>query len=154
MKKILCSICALFMISCALCGTAFAERYENSRFGYSVDVPGGFDWQPESENGDGRSFVCTQVPGEFSVWGSFNALDHTVKEAADFAAQGHRIAYRRVNVKEGWFVLSWLNSKGEIVYRRDWLKDDTFYAVMFVYPKSSQKFFDGVIKNVTKSFSF
>ena len=51
-------------------------------------------------------------------------------------------------------MLSWLNSKGEIVYRRDWLKDDTFYAVMFVYPKSSQKFFDGVIKNVTKSFSF
>ena len=34
------------------------------------------------------------------------------------------------------------------------VKDGTFYAVMFVYPKSSQKFFDGVIKSVTRSFTF
>ena len=133
---------------------AFAARYENARFGYALEVPEGFNWHPESANGDGRRFTVTQPTGEFSVWAEYNALDHSLKEAADFAAQGHRIAYRRVNAKEGWFVLSWLDERGRIVYRRDWLKDGTFYSVMFVYPRSSQKFFDGVIKSVTRSFTF
>ena len=161
MRKLLCSICAIFLILFSFTAPVFAARYENARFGYSLDVPEGFDWLPESDNGDGRRFVCalkagkfSSPDGEFSVWAGYNVLDHSLKEAADFAAQGHRIAYRRVNAQEGWFVLSWLDEKGRIVYRRDWLKDGTFYAVMFVYPKSSQKFFDGVIKSVTRSFTF
>ena len=35
---------------------ASAERYENARFGYSVDVPDDFEWLPEAANGDGRVF--------------------------------------------------------------------------------------------------
>ena len=139
MRKFFCSICAFFLILFSFTAPVFAARYENARFGYSLDVPEGFDWLPESDNGDGRRFVCalkagefSSPDGEFSVWGSYNVL----------------------NAKEGWFVLSWLDKKGRIVYRRDWLKDGTFYAVMFVYPKSSQKFFDGVIKSVTRSFTF
>ena len=142
------------LISVLTCGACSAALYENARYGYRLDVPERFEWLPEAANGDGRRFVSASPAGEFSVWASFNALGHSLKEAADFAAGGHKIAYRRVSAKEGWFVLSWLDEEGRIVYRRDWLKDDTFYAVMFVYPRSSQKYFDGVIKSVMSSFSF
>ncbi|MBR1895209.1 MAG: hypothetical protein IJ822_00335, partial [Pyramidobacter sp.] len=102
MRKLLCSICAIFLILFSFTAPVFAARYENARFGYSLDVPEGFDWLPESENGDGRLFTHSSPAGEFSVWAGYNGLDHSLKEAADFAAQGHRIAYRRVNAKEGW----------------------------------------------------
>ena len=154
MKKIFLSLCACFLISILLCGASSAAWYRNARFGYALDVPEEFEWLPEAENGDGRRFVSTSPAGEFSVWASYNALEHSLKQAADFVAEGHTIAYRRLNAREGWFVLSWLDEEGRIVYRRDWLKDDTFFVVMFVYPRSSQKFFDGVIKRVTRSFSF
>ena len=153
-KKIVILLCAVFLLSFALCSASHATWYRNARFGYALDVPEEFEWLPEAANGDGRRFVCVSPAGEFSAWASFNALSQTLKQAADFAAEGRTIAYRRVNAKEGWFVLSWLDEEGRIVYRRDWLRDGTFYAVMFVYPKSSQKFFDGVIKRVTRSFSF
>ena len=154
MKKIFILVCACFLISILLCGASYAAWYRNARYGYALDVPEEFEWLPEAENGDGRRFICASPAGEFSAWASFNALGQTLKQAADFAAEGRTIAYRRVNVKEGWFVLSWLDEQGRIVYRRDWLNGDTFYGVMFVYPRSSQKFFDGVIKHVTGSFSF
>lgn len=142
------------LISVLTCGACSAALYENARYGYRLDVPEGFECLPEAANGDGRRFVCAAPAGEFSAWASYNALEHSLKQAADFVAEGHAIAYRRVNTREGWFVLSWLDEEGRIVYRRDWLKDGTFFVVMFVYPRSSQKFFDGVIKRVTRSFSF
>ena len=31
-------------------------QYDNARFGYRVDVPPGFEWGKEADNGDGRAF--------------------------------------------------------------------------------------------------
>ncbi|MCI6261350.1 hypothetical protein FYJ74_10765 [Pyramidobacter sp. SM-530-WT-4B] len=68
--------------------------------------------------------------------GQYNALERTLAEAADFAAGERVIAYRRLNEKQNWFVLSWLDDEGKIVYLRQQLSGDTICALQFTYPPS------------------
>lgn len=116
--------------------SASASHYENDRFGYGVDVPESFAPQPEAENGDGRVFISRSPQGEIAVGGQYNALERTLAEAADFAAGERVIAYRRLNEKQNWFVLSWLDDEGKIVYLRQQLSGDTICALQFTYPPS------------------
>ena len=132
--------------------SASACHYENGRFGYGVDVPEGFAPQPEAENGDGRVFISRSPQGEIAVWAQYNALEQTLAEAADFAAGERVIAYRRLNGKQNWFVLSWLDDEGKVVYLRQQLSGDTIYALRFTYPQSEQKAFDTIIANTVTSF--
>ena len=61
-----------------------ARTYTNARFSYRVDVPAGYKWQQESDNGDGRKFDATSGSTQISVWGSNNALSHSPQEELDW----------------------------------------------------------------------
>ena len=97
----------------ALAGAAAAgdlrwTRYDNGRFGYSIDVPAGlFAMQPAPENNDGRDFAGRDGRSHLVVWGSYNALEQSPAEYAAFFAED--AGYGRVTykvVKDDWLVLS------------------------------------------------
>lgn len=152
MKKFLRASLSAVILSGFFAAGADALYYENDRFGYSVDVPDGFVPRPEAPNGDGRVFAGDSPRGRIAVWGGYNALGHSLAEAANFASEGHDVVYRRLSKKGGWFALSWLDGDGRIVYLRQWLRSDGIYAVQFVYPKEERNAFDAIIRDTVKSF--
>ena len=81
-------------------------RYTNARFGFGIDVPPGFDWGRESENGDGRPF--RDGARKLSVWGG-NILEQSFESAALSAIgfsrdEGWMITYEAVT--PGWVSFS------------------------------------------------
>ena len=59
------------VLSC-LALPAFAqsgERYENARYGFTLDIPAGFIGMGESANGDGQAYAIKGRPTELAVWG-------------------------------------------------------------------------------------
>jgi hypothetical protein len=73
-------------------------RYSNDRFGYAVDVPPGFSWGRESDNGDGRAF--RDGTRKLSVWGGNiveDSFESAARAAIGFAADdGWAITYQAV----------------------------------------------------------
>lgn len=62
----------LALILSLLATPAFAQgwdRYDNSRFGYGVDIPPGFAASDDSDNGDGQAFALAGRPTYLLVWG-------------------------------------------------------------------------------------
>ena len=110
-------IVLVLMLMPATAMAAGWERYDNARFGYTIEVPGEFDWGREAENGAGRSF--REGPTKLLVWG-------TQLMTADFeAAAGEAIQAAQA---EGWMLTyeattpSWASFSGtmgqRILYRR------------------------------------
>ena len=93
------------------------ETYDNARFGYTIDVPAGFTWGPEADNGDGRQFRAGAT--RLAVWGgNFTEPDLEAAAASDLAlaeADGWTITYR--SVTPGW--ASFSGTRGQrILYER------------------------------------
>ena len=59
------------------------ETYNNSRFGFSVQVPPNLD-KTESQNGDGATFTTWNPPMTIRVSGAYNSFEHTAQQAIDF----------------------------------------------------------------------
>jgi len=112
----------VFLAFALLATPAFAqawERYENVRFGYSMDVPPVFAGSGESYTGDGESFYNPQGAQGLVVWGAdmtgdfesevSSAMDHAVAE------NGWNITYRAVTPR--WASFSGIEN-GRILYQR------------------------------------
>ena len=84
------------------------ESYVNSRFGFSVDVPGALlQPLPPSPNGDGVAFENTDRGIHVAVFGAMNALELTFDQYYQSALADPelgRVIYERKT--DGWFVLS------------------------------------------------
>ncbi len=109
----------LLLFTLLVPGFAFAagwERYENAR-GYAIEVPPGFDWGREADNGDGRAF--RDGASKLSVWGgaiveaSFEDAVQAARGAA--AAEGWGITYEVVT--PDWASYSGLMGN-RVLYRR------------------------------------
>lgn len=112
------ALLALLLVLCTAPALAAGwTRYDNARFGYTIEVPSGFTWGREADNGDGRSF--RDGPTKLLVWGA-NLM------AADFEAAAR--AERQAAQAEGWqlsyeaITPSWASFSGtlgqRILYRR------------------------------------
>ena len=86
-------ILALLLLMVTPAVAAEWGRYENARFGYSIDVPPGFVAQPEADNGDGRVFRTPTA--SLTVFGS------NIVEADFEAAVRQRQAYA---ADDGWAI--------------------------------------------------
>lgn len=138
----------MFLMTLAGAESLFAYqkwvRYDNTRFGYSVEYPNIFSTRQQSENGDGIWLKSKQY--NLTLSGGFNVL----------MQDGHAmLALRDVkNVlkKESgssWFRLIHKESK-YIIYEYGIMDDDTWASFTFTYPET--KDFKTTIKRIEQSF--
>ena len=66
------------------------ETYNNSRFGFSVQVPPGME-KTASVNGDGETFTTWNPPMTIRVSGSYNSQNLTAQQAIDFDKQDYAL---------------------------------------------------------------
>ena len=93
------------------------EPYGNARFGYTIEVPPGFEWGKEADNGDGRSFRSGAT--KLLVWGGTiteDSLEGAVAAAKEFAVgDGWTITYEAVT--PSW--ASYSGTQGQrVLYQR------------------------------------
>lgn len=97
MRQILALLFALIALPAA---AADWQRYDNARFGYSIDVPADFDWGPEADNSDGRTFTSSDGLQSLSVFGGMVTgadFEATVGIGLQIArADGWTLSYERV----------------------------------------------------------
>lgn len=141
------------------------ERYENARYGFSIDYPTFLEPGPESENGDGRRFMGQDVTGFtiMTVWGEANALDRTIADRyadrlAELRAQGLEPAYK--TLRNTWYVISWRQGT-TLLYEKCVVSRERrqptelplqFATMLLSYPNARQKPMDPVIVRVARSF--
>jgi hypothetical protein len=113
------------------------RTYINARFGTVVEYPANLVFpRPESDNGDGRKFVSRDGAIEFTVYGSYNALDYTVTQemqsaAADWKHDGSRITYQKAG--PNWYAISGY-SGDDIFYEKAIYRKDVFHTLIWQYP--------------------
>lgn len=61
----------LVLFAAAPAAAQFWTQYANARFGYSLDIPPGYEAQGESDNGDGQVFFDPATTQTLTVWGGF-----------------------------------------------------------------------------------
>ena len=128
--------------------------YANARYGYRVCYPSAL-LKPAAEapNGDGRRFVGANR-AVLSVWGSNNALDQSVADAAaedkKRLGAGGQVTYSVV--KPNWYVLSGRRN-GQIFYLKSVLANGAFSTMELRYPEAGAKAWGPVTARMAKCFS-
>ena len=149
---------AILIVSLLLLSPALAQDwrpYENARFGFSVEIPAGFDAEEEAANGDGRVFRTVdgghvlRAYGGNIVEGSFAALLRSGAQSAREAAWD--VSYERIT--DDWASYSGLRD-GRIFYAHAIaLCDGTQYATYELdYPAANDRaVMDRVIRRLNDS---
>ncbi|MEO5804984.1 hypothetical protein [Devosia sp.] len=73
------------------------SHYDNTRFGYGIDIPPDFDALGESDNGDGQAFERGARAQKLLVWGGFTLDGFEAEVAARMGyatADGWTISYQ------------------------------------------------------------
>ncbi len=146
MKKMY-ALCFTLLLSSQL--YASYEQYCNARFGFCVEVDNQWGKEAAPANNDGRSFFDGEGL-KVSVWGSYNALNETPREAMSNAQNGlDRVTYE--TMRDNWFVVSGYKGS-DIVYTRVFLHNDTYYTLLITYPKTLQKEYNAIVTRLSKTF--
>jgi hypothetical protein len=94
------------------------DRYVNSRYGYSIDVPARFRALGESANGDGQVFERREKGQKLTVWGGFviDSFEDEVRSRQRYATDsGWTLTYEATT--PSWASFSGTNG-GRILYQR------------------------------------
>lgn len=132
-----------------------ARTYTNARFSYRVDVPAGYKWQQESDNGDGRKFDATSGSTQISVWGSNNALSHSPQEELDWLKEnlGGNANISLAQVAGQSVYLSY-EQNGTITYIREVVTGGKIAAIEITYPTSERSSGDKLAETVPLTLKF
>jgi hypothetical protein len=115
MRTLLLTLFALFTTP------AFAQEwgsYANPRFGFSLDIPPGFDIASEADNGDGATFYREAGAMDLLVWGAnlLEDFESEAQQAQDFATeQGYNLTYQATTPQ--WTSFSGV-AAGKVMYQR------------------------------------
>ncbi len=149
--RLLCAAVAVFYASTA--PGAEWRRYENGRYGYSIDMPGDFSAGRESDNGDSVTALSADGQAELRVW-SGRTLDEGFPAEVKWRigqdqAEGWRVGYHKLQT--GWAV--WSGAKGgRIFYERAIsICGGAAAAFRLEYPAGRARAFDPVITHLAKS---
>jgi hypothetical protein len=128
--------------------------YNNARYQYSIAYPAGILIpQGEADNGDGQKFLSKDGKVVMLVYGQFNALNQTLKNAFSEALRegtpGGAVTYKLL--KNNWFVVSGTVSN-RVFYQKTILVDDTFKTFRIEYPESQKDAFDKITGEIARSF--
>jgi len=140
------------------------RTYHNARFDYRVLYPAFLIMEPPPENNDGRQFHSSDGKILFSVWGSYNALDQSLKEKYEERLQmlkddGQQVDYQVL--KDTFYVISYA-SGAQISYERcavsrekrtKGAKPAAFSCFQFVYDQVHKNRMDKVIAKVSPSLT-
>ena len=138
------------------------QEYCNDRFSFCVQHPSAFIGDGESGNGDGQLFLSEDKQAEIRAYGEL-ALEEVNENLSDVYTSATRhlqVSYKVV--KPEWFVISGLDEKGKIVYRKTVKKkirymggekEDTsvYQTLMITYPKSKQSLYGSYCGVISKS---
>lgn len=126
-------------------------QYDNARFGYTVDVPPGFEWGKEADNGDGRAFRSGAT--KFLVWGGNITEDNfesAVAAAKGFAeADGWGISYEATTPR--WASFSGAQGKRILYQRMIALCDDAYAAFRLEYSAVDLGTMEPVVEHLVRS---
>ncbi|MDC9823183.1 hypothetical protein PRN20_05510 [Devosia sp. ZB163] len=128
-------------------------RYENGRFAYGIDVPAGFTWGRETDNGDGRTFRDGAT--RLAVWGANHGEDSF--ESAAYAAiglaggDGWQITYEAVT--PSWASFSGTQGKRVLYQRMVALCDGQYAAFRLEYPATDLARLDPVVDHMVRSLT-
>lgn len=131
-------------------------RYINARFGTTVDIPPGFQGEPESENGDGRRFVSRDGTVTLLIWGSNLPAGDLSARVADMrqtdTGEGWEITY--VTGRANRAVYSGTRSH-RIVYVRATTScwDRLAHFARLEYPQEDRSRLDSLVVRIAKSLS-
>lgn len=146
-------LAALLLAGASTAQASDWQAYDNPRFGFSVEVPPGWNAQPPSDNGDGQVWTAPDGKGEIRAWGAFRDTAESLEdamEAAGTASDGETVTYRRR--KAGEIVVSGLGA-GAIFYKRAVLtcRDGLWTTVLLTYPEAQKKAYDAIVARVARS---
>lgn len=151
------TLVSIILLTVGLLSTASVEadatrkpvwnRYENARFGYSVEFPSGWVPAPESANSDGR-VIRSATRDVLTVWGGFTDF---APSSTDYS----NVTLRRT-LADGW-IESGYTPSGSIFYarlRRSVGQSPNVYAVFeLTYPKSRKTVMDATVTRISKTFA-
>jgi hypothetical protein len=136
--------------------------YCNARFGYCVQYPDQVLLpQPESMNGDGRSFQNKKGEVVLSVYGEINEdedgnlvpiaqqYEKDLKQSKKNASPGDTITYKKLG--KTFYVVSGYK-KGKIFYEKVIAKDGTFCFAYFNYSPADKEVYNSISTTIFSSF--
>ena len=132
------------------------KKYQNGRFGYSVNYPADkLRALREADNGDGRSFQALQGHAKVAVWASYN-LDQSLGDLANEAEHGcagDRAKYRVIRDQKIPFfmALSCLKEGNKIFYTKALKCKDVITQIEFTYPTEEESIWDFVVRGMSSS---
>ena len=132
------------------------RTYHNARFDFSISYPADvLIPQGESENHDGQKFRSRDGRAEMLVYGSYNALNQTLRqlyseETNPSADHPHRtVSYK--TLKGNWFVVSGIE-EGRVFYQKTMLAKGIFKTLRIEYDESQKDRFDSLTAQMVRSF--
>ncbi len=153
------SLFTIFLLVQTSAGQSGYVTYYNSRFEYSIKYPTKvFVPQEESANGDGRVFLA-KGGAELRVWGQYNALMDTVREAYenDLNEYGRGVTYKVL--QNNGYVIS--GTKGNKVYYQKTMLNGSdgdggavFATFTIEYKKTEKAKYDPIVTKIAASFRF
>lgn len=130
-------------------------RYQNDRYGYSIELPPGFAALREADNRDGGTTRSVQGNAMLAVWGtnllveSFRSDVGSRIESA--SSDGWEISYKSVKTKRA----SWSGTRDERIFYAHGAPGCDGQAAYFQieYDAAAKDDFDAIVRRLVKSFS-
>lgn len=131
-------------------------RYENTRFGYAIDVPAGFGGEGESQSGDGQVFRSETGTASLHVWGGHvleGSFEDAMQAAIDYASEdGWRLGEQAVT--PSW--ASYSGTRNGLMLHAHVIAlcgGSQFAAFALEYPERDLRRMDAVAERLTASLA-
>lgn len=131
------------------------ESYYNQLNDYQIDYPDFLIPQGESSNQDGQKFISADGARQMWVY-----IDHkmnvktgdtpSIKDAFIDDQQGKKVIEKQLF--DNYYTLKWAE-KDMLHTSYTIFEYDSYFTILFIYPKSNEKQFQPIITRVTESFS-
>ena len=141
------------------------EKYINDRFGFSIDYPTSFqsDYTPANNDGielsdDEAKIIVFGSHFAYTKDGNIIATDiDSIKgvfdaEISDLKDEKYPISYEKLDEKNNWFVVSYVEEE-YIIYKKTILGKDFFAELSIKYPKNLQEKYKSIVERVAYSFN-
>jgi hypothetical protein len=135
------------------------KTYCNDRFQFCIDYPSSFIPQEEPINGDGRTFLSRDEKAQITAYGGFALVDvsATLNQYFEMVTSEIELSYKVL--KKDYFIISYFNKNGDIVYSKTILKKiaymgsgekdtDVFQTLMITYPENQADLYNSYCEKI------